>query len=204
MRYLRHKHMSQLEFTRSIGVSPAYVAAMRKGISAKTAKLIKEKYPDLNTDWLLFGEGEMLIKVSECDVSLHDGFETLMLPVSAFAGNLQLWSEGVGIQDCQRIAVPVKGADFAIPVKGDSMEPMFHDGSTLLIKRIDEKAFIPWGHPMVIDTVNGVLVKNLFPYDGSDDFVEARSMNPKYPPIKIPTDSIYGIYRVIGSFEIFL
>ena len=57
---------------------------------------------------------------------------------------------------------------------------------------------------MVIDTVNGVLVKNLFLYDGSDDFVEARSMNPKYPPIKIPTDSIYGIYRVIGSFEIFL
>lgn len=210
LEYLRHKRISQIEFTKSIDVSSTYIGAMRKGIPATKLKKISTLYPDLNRDWLLYGEGEMLRDPDEesGNGAVGHRHETLLLPVAAFAGNLQAWSEGVSRHQCQRIVSPVSDADFAIPVKGDSMEPRFHDGSVILIKRINEKAFIPWGNPMVIDTENGVYIKALYPDEkggggNSDDYLIARSLNPNYPPFKIPTSSIYGIYRVLGSMEIY-
>lgn len=206
LEYLRFKRISQTEFTKKLGVAPTYVGAMRKGIPAPKLKKIGELYPDLNRDWLLYGEGNMINILPEERERLKEEYETLLLPVDAFAGGLQLWSQGVRECDCRRIVSPISGADFAIPVSGDSMEPKFHDGSTLLIKRINEKAFIPWGHAMVIDTENGVLVKNVFPAEKSGeegDYIVAKSVNPNYPPIRIPTTSIYGLYRVMGTIDIF-
>lgn len=209
LEFLRSKRISQMEFTRNLGVSATYIGAMRKGIPAPKLKRIQELYPDLNRDWLLYGEGEMLLPEEGANKdSKKNENEVLLLPVQAFAGGLQEWSRGVRESECPRITAPMKGADFAIPIKGDSMEPRFHDGSTLLIKRINEKAFIPWGHPMVIDTENGVVIKNVFPDDNPDgenteEYIVAESINPKYPPFKIPVSSIYGMYRVIGTVDIF-
>lgn len=206
LEYLKAKRISQVEFTRNLGVSPTYVGAMRKGIPAAKLKKIGELYPDLNRDWLLYGEGEMLTTLPQPQERLREEYETLLLPVEAFAGGLQMWSNGVRECDCRRIVSPVSGADFAIPVSGDSMEPRFHDGSTLLIKRINEKAFIPWGHPMVIDTENGVLVKKVYPAEEKAEeaeYIVAKSINPNYPPIRIPTASIYGLYRVMGTIDIY-
>lgn len=206
LEFLKTKRISQVEFTRNLGVSPTYVGAMRKGIPAAKLKRIGELYPDLNRDWLLYGEGEMLTPLPQPQERLQKEYETLLLPLEAFAGGLQMWSDGVRECDCRRIVSPVSGADFAIPVSGDSMEPRFHDGSTLLIKRINEKAFIPWGHPMVIDTENGVLVKNVYPAEEKAEeaeYIVAKSLNPNYPPIRIPTASIYGLYRVMGTIDIY-
>lgn len=207
LKFLRAKKISQTEFTRALGVSSTYIGAMRKGIPAKRLKEICSLYPDLNRDWLMYGEGEMLHKEDPDQERLSRDYETLLLPVDAYAGGLQTWSQGVRASDCRKIVSPVSGADYAIPVKGDSMEPRFHDGSTLLIKQINEKSFIPWGHPMVVDTENGVYLKKLKPDTnppaGGEDFIIAESINPDYPPFKIPTSSIYGIYRVMGTIDIY-
>lgn len=207
--FLKTKRISQTEFTRALGVSQTYIGAMRKSIPAEKVKRITELYPDLNRDWLLYGEGPMLVpEHGERQLMPEDEFETLLLPLTAFAGGLQMYSQGVGLADCTVIKSPVRGVDFAIPIKGDSMEPRFHEGSTLLIKRINDKAFIPWGHTMVIDTENGVLVKNIYPPKEEDSlagvpYVIAKSFNPEYPPIEIPTSSIYGLYRILGTLDIF-
>lgn len=209
LEYLKAKRISQMEFTRALGVSPTYIGAMRKSIPADKMKKIGELYPDLSRDWLLYGEGEMLTEREEIKASNpNKDYEALLLPVEAFAGGLQMWSQGVRASECRRIVSPIRGVELAIPIKGDSMEPKFHDGSTLLIKKINDKAFIPWGHTMVIDTENGVLVKNLLPSDKEkteegEDYVIAESINPKYPPFKIPTSSIYAIYRIMGTLDIF-
>lgn len=209
LEYLKAKRISQSEFTRKLGVSSTYIGAMRKGIPASKMLAISELYPDLNRDWLLYGEGEMLNSdAAPASNFLRDGHEVLLLPVEAYAGGLQMWSQGVRESECQRIVSPVRGAEFAIPLRGDSMEPRFHDGCTLLIKKINERAFIPWGHPMVIDTENGVVVKNVYPYETKDPeeaerYIVAKSENVKYPPFKIPTSSIYGMYRVMGSIDVY-
>ena len=221
LRLLKEKRMSQTEFARLMGVSPTYIGAMRRSIPDARQKRLLEIFPDLNRDWLLFGEGEMLSS-QDSDLDLSDGYIVPLLPVKAFAGNLQLWSEGVELRDCEKVVSPVKGVDFAIRISGNSMEPELSNGSILFIKRINEKAFIPWGNPMVIDTENGVLVKAVYPVDDSapfspdgrkailrtaretsDSYIEARSYNPAYPPIRIPTDSIYNLYRILSATKQF-
>ena len=58
--YLKAKKISQSEFGRTIGVSAAYVASIRRSIDKDKLKLIAEHYPDLNQNWLLYGTEEML------------------------------------------------------------------------------------------------------------------------------------------------
>ena len=83
------------------------------------------------------------------------------------------------------------------------MEPKFPDGTTILIKKINEKAFIPWGNPLVIDSENGVVVKNVYPVKNDNSVIEARSLNPAYPPYEIPRDCVYGLYRILGSIQLY-
>lgn len=227
LEYLYYRKITQAEFTRMLGVSGAYIGAMRQSMSDGKIARMRRLFPDLNTSWLLYGEGKMINeeymadseiyksdRPSECRTMSHRAdagkanldatcFEVPLLPVSAYAGNLQMWSDGVMLADCEKVISPVKGADFAIRVTGDSMEPEIHDGTTILIKRINEKAFIPWGCKMVIDTENGVLVKTVYPSQSDKSMIEARSCNPKYPPLDIPKRSIYGLYRILGSLSIY-
>lgn len=58
--YLKAKRISKSEFGKVVGVSNAYVSAIRKTISTEKIQSIAASYPDLNIEWLLTGEGEML------------------------------------------------------------------------------------------------------------------------------------------------
>lgn len=204
LQFLQAKRISQTEFGRILGVAPTYVGAMRKSLSADKVARLTRAFPDLNREWLLFGEGTMLKEDNALRLTDPQAGATVpLLPVAAFAGDIQGWSKSVELSDCEQVTTPVPGADFAIRISGDSMEPAIHDGATLLIKRINEKAFIPWGNPMVIDTENGVLIKEVYPSSRGHLYLEARSLNPKYPPLTIPTASVYGLYRVMGTVQLY-
>lgn len=200
--FLRHEGISNSEFARRLGVSVAYVGAMRKSLPEEKVKKVVELFPALNRDWLLYGEGDMLLP-GPCgpqESALSD-YIVPLLPVEAHAGSLQMLSEGVALAGCEKVMAPMKGVDFAIRVAGDSMEPFLYSGTVILIKRINERMFIPWGHPMVIDTENGVLVKVVNPSDEGRNYIEAKSYNAKYPPIQIPMECVYGLYRVLGQMR---
>ncbi|MDE5874933.1 MAG: hypothetical protein K2H15_04740 [Muribaculaceae bacterium] len=200
--FLRSRGISNSEFARRLGVSVAYLGAMRKSMPEEKVAKVVELFPMLNRDWLLYGEGEMLLPVEEKAVSEIDEYRVPLLPVEAHAGSLQMLSQGVALSDCEMIVAPRKGVDMAIRVSGDSMEPQIFSGTILYLKRINEKAFIPWGHPMVIDTENGVLVKVVQPSDQGPQYITAVSYNAKYPPISIPMSSLYGIYRVLAQSRV--
>lgn len=205
MTYLKFKRISQVEFCRAIDVASTYIAVMRKSIPAEKVNRIVAHYPDLNRDWLLYGEGEMILRneINPREFLQDAGYLVPLLPVNAFAGNISAWSQAVRDVDCEKVVSPVKGVDFAIRISGDSMEPDFKDASLILIKKIDDNAFIPWGHPMVLDTTNGVFFKKVFPSEKGSGYLEAQSINPKYPPLTIPFDSLFGLYRLVGNLNTF-
>lgn len=203
LQFLKAERISKAEFARKMGMSEAYVSTMRKSLpEARVAKLI-ELYPKLNRDWLLYGEGEMFhpSEQAERDTDHKTGHFVPLLPVEAYAGSLQAYSRGVNKRECKLLPISIEGADFAIPISGDSMEPMIHNGVIAVVAKINERAFIPWGNPMVIDTENGVYVKVIRPSEEGEDYIEASSYNPRYPAFQIPTESIFGIYRIISYYQ---
>ncbi len=205
--YLKENRIPQTEFCKRLGVAPTYIGVIRKSIPAEKINRIATLYPDLNREWLLYGEGEMYVKEEEIidprQMLKDAGLLVPLLPVTAFAGNISAWSQSVNDNECEKVISPVQGVDFAIRISGDSMEPDFNDGSIILIKKIDDKAFIPWGHPMIIDSSNGVLLKDVYPSEEGKKYIEARSRNTKYPPLQIPLECVYGLYRVVTTLKAF-
>ncbi len=203
--YLDYKKVSKSDFGRSIGVSSAYVTSMRKSIDPEKLQSIAKNYPDLNTGWLMTGEGEMLknpesLPMNNAGINETDQlFHTVpLVPLSAQGGSLNDFSEAIKESDCERIVSPVKAADLAITVSGDSMAPEFPSGCKILIKKIDEQAFIEWGKVYVLDTCNGVVIKEIH-RGHSEDEVECHSINPdpKFQPFSVRFTDIFGMYRII-------
>ncbi|MDR0754580.1 MAG: helix-turn-helix domain-containing protein [Prevotellaceae bacterium] len=61
--FLKRKKITQSKFTKMIDVSSTYVNSMSENPTADTINKIKSNFPELNLDWLLTGDGEMLKNV---------------------------------------------------------------------------------------------------------------------------------------------
>lgn len=179
-----------------------------RNISPNVCDKITAAFPKVNRVWLLTGDGDMIIdeckKQRELDQDKAEGVMVPLVPLSAFAGPIKAYYEdGVDLRNCQRIYSPAPQADLAVQITGDSMEPTFSNGSVAFIKRINEAAFIPWGHPLVLDTENGVFIKIVMPDESDQAYIWAESSNPKYPKLHMPTYSILGMYRVLSVQKTF-
>lgn len=126
-------------------------------------------------------------------------YETWLLPMTAHGGSLtSIPTEGTMPHNCERIISPIKDIDFAISVYGDSMAPEYPSGSKVLIKKINPEIFIEWGKTFVLDTSNGVIIKEIH-YCEREGYITCHSINndPKYKDFDIPLSEIYGMYRVL-------
>ena len=119
-----------------------------------------------------------------------------VIPTEAMAGTLGEFADSIHAYDCERMVSPIKGADYAIKVCGDSMSPEIPNGSQILIKKIYEEEFVEWGKIFCLDTKNGAVIKRIYPTT-NPEVVECRSINPDYPPFQVNTKHINGWYRVL-------
>ncbi|MCD8292336.1 MAG: hypothetical protein LUC23_01045 [Prevotellaceae bacterium] len=60
--FISYKGLNKSRFQRSIGVSGSYIQNIANGIGTDVLRRIEKIYPELNTDWLVSGNGEMLNK----------------------------------------------------------------------------------------------------------------------------------------------
>lgn len=58
--YIAHTGLSERQFCVKVGVSTSFVANISRSIQPDKVGRISKQFPDLNTGWLLTGEGEML------------------------------------------------------------------------------------------------------------------------------------------------
>ncbi|MCH5234902.1 MAG: LexA family transcriptional regulator [Muribaculaceae bacterium] len=204
LEFLKEERISASEFTKKMGLSSTYIASMRKSMPEEKVERLTQLYPQLNRDWLLYGEGKMyrpeIVTKGIEPYRLHRHMVPLV-PTQAKAGSLDFYAESVNEENCPRIYSPSPDARLAIQVNGDSMEPHIQNGAYLFLEKINEKSFIPWGSPLVLDTENGSVVKLLYPSEKGENYLLAKSYNPNYPPFVIPTESIYGIYRILCQMK---
>ncbi len=128
------------------------------------------------------------------------GFTTYLLPMSAMGGSLTGFApQGTALQECEKIISPIKGVDFAISVYGESMAPEYPSGSKILIKKINPSIFIDWGKAYVLDTPNGVIVKEIHECKEKEGYIRCHSINPdpKFSDFDVPLSEVYGMYRVL-------
>ena len=59
--FVKHKGLTMKKFEELCGLSSGYVSSMRKGFGRGKLDNVLTTFPDLNREWLLYGEGEMLV-----------------------------------------------------------------------------------------------------------------------------------------------
>ena len=121
------KVKTQGDFARLLGVSQNTISAAKNGDPRYLTPSLVSKI-----DYLL-------------EHSSDDQTTSRMLPViptEAMAGTLGEFAESVHTYECERMVSPIKDADYAIKVCGDSMTPEIPNGSHILIKKIHEEQFV--------------------------------------------------------------
>lgn len=203
-KYMKYKGLNDNKVTNSLGLSIGTLGKSRKenrDLSDRNIENILKFYTDLNRTWLLTGEGDMLDtscnSIEDSQFSSSSDLHLIpLLPVSAQGGSFNDFVVSIKESSCEKIISPIKGADYAMSVSGESMAPEYPSGSQILIKRINEKAFIDWGRVYVLDTCNGTVIKRLFPSDTADKVI-CKSINPEFPPFEVLLSDVYAVYRVL-------
>ena len=197
-KYFESQGFKQTEVEQRLGVKPPYITKIFSD-EREIGKNQIEKWITqfgFNKVWLLTGEGEMLVNNETLPEQTHNTYRVPLLPISAQGGAFNDFVVSVQESECERVISPIKNADFAISIQGDSMAPEYPSGSQVLIKRINERAFIEWGKTYVLDTCNGSVVKNLYPSDDPNKVI-CKSINPDFPPFEVSLSDVYGVYKVL-------
>ena len=167
---------------------------------------LKVLFPIINVGWLNCGDGDVFI--SEGDQNPSAVVDTSDPPpegtkqvhyfpdIEATGGNKQLFEDNS--ERAISLAIPRNfDADFALPLAGDSMTPLYQPGSIILVKRWQER-FIEYGKVYLIITTQGNrMVKYLRAAERNEE-VLCVSENSAYDPFTIPREDILALYMVKG------
>ena len=188
--YLTKKGITPYEFYKISGVTRG-ILTQNNGINEDNLARFLAYASDVNPEWLLTGEGEML-KTNR--ISRHNPVEQVpvveykdseipqvkqisepqnnhmrpRIPLNAAAGGLSVALSSVSESECEQMPVipSLPKYDFTIVARGESMEPVIESGDELACRFIRESAFIQWGRIHVLDTAQGIVVKRIFESDG--------------------------------------
>lgn len=209
--YLDYKGVSKSEFGRTIGVSSAYVTSMRKSIQPDKLKAISESYPDLNTNWLLTGEGEMLISDSMeheiVEAQSRDG----LIPfyeaetTGGFQGLVSSSDTGSELVGYIQSGGWFAGRDTAaIRHVGDSMIE-YPNGCILAVREVLDRHLLVPGKNYVIETSEYRVTKRVQRGSTSNTISLYSSNQEKYDdgrliyePFEVDMSDIRRIFSILG------
>lgn len=212
------KGFAKKTFCENIGMNYSNFTgkAAKTALNSDAIAKILSIYPDVNIEWLLTGEGEMLkngaVAVHSFPKDEQDGSSIAiqtensqegipLIPYDAMAG---VFSGDIQVMDCEceRFVIPsFKGADFLIPVKGDSMMPKYNPGDIVAAKKLPLDTFFQWNKVYIIDTLQGPLIKRIRKSQ-KDGCLLIVSENPSYEPFDLHTSEIRGVAIVVGVVRV--
>lgn len=217
--YIKFKGISVNRFEKTCSLSTGYVKNMRVSIQPSKIKNIAHSFPDLNTGWLLTGEGEMLKETTTqlAPLEVREEFalrtdrvrESQMVPLyeleatagirSMFIGNHQRPTEHIYIPNLS----PCDGAVFA---RGNSMSPLIQSGDIILFKQVKniDLMTICWGEIYMIsygeEEDNYIVIKYLRK-SSNEGFATLASFNPEHKSQDIPLSSIRALALVKAAVK---
>lgn len=171
--FIKYKNLSQKRFEQAVGLSNGYVNNMSKSLGASKLAEISRCYPELNTEWLLTGEGEMLntdvtpvgpaddgeVMENSHGVRFIDKGDSMLInvplvPYTALGSPLDEYAQLLQNEGSERISFPVDGVHhgsyFAFRVEGDSMDDGtfngFRPGDIVLVRELDRQDWAPKLH----------------------------------------------------------
>ena len=220
--FVAHKGLKMKEFEELAGLSNGYVTSMRKGFGEGKLNNVLNAFPDLNRDWLVYGEGSMLKSesaahrvesyqealrkygdslVPEYDIEFRGGPQGLMVESGSLLGYWVIPNAPAG--------------SFIVSMTGRSMMPAIPSGSRLLLSPYsfdrNYPTSIPFGNLFGVVTYDeeqdayNAHIKILRRHKGGDKDAThwiARSLNTEeFDDFDIPVHKVTHLYKVVSCIS---
>lgn len=204
---ITHFKFSDSMFAKKVGIDPGNFSRKIKGTQPWTVfdfdKICNST--NVSREWLADGEGDMMKQETEFKPTMAqlpsdlDDITKPRLPVTANAGHLTEFIEGVKSYQCERMPIIRRfpDYDFTMFIRGNSMEPKYEGGDEIALKKA---TIIEWGKDYVIDTEDGPIFKKI--YDAEENIRCVSYNKEEYPDFLVPKSSIYGYYKFVGLVRI--
>lgn len=224
----------QQDIADALHISKSGVSQMLKGSGGysieQTARRFAHAYPRISVDWLLTGDGAMVLPDTHTQRPHYNGHVA--------AGAWDIEPQPVITDTWRDILDIAPEYDFTATATGDSMLPLIHDGDTLYCRRLYRGDPLCPRSVYLFSTPSGTLVKQLYshtdsataaderptddrttasdkqtaarapytddidtPYNNDIDTLTLRSLNPAYSDIDVPLSDILGIAKVVATFH---
>ena len=201
--FIEYKGLSVQSFEIQCNLSNGAVSKMGNNTRRSTIDKISKSYPELNTSWLLTGEGNMLLNNSD------------LMPQKSFTVGVPYYNvDFIGGFDLvlnDQTTTPEYMIDFKkyneatcwCNVTGHSMEPEITHGDIIALKKIEDKSFLPLGEVYAIVTTNGMrTIKRLGPSSDPKCYtLVPTNKSPEYGIQELPKNMIEHIFQVLGCMK---
>ncbi|WDF64534.1 S24 family peptidase [Flavobacterium sp. KACC 22763] len=214
--YLDYKGITKYKFCNDLGFSNKFLDNSSNMGTDKACKILHH-YPEINSEWLLTGNGPMIKEDNTSVVimsndrktvdSIHMNQEIPLYDLEAVAGLRELFNSGEPQRVLDTIKIPnLPKCDGAISVTGDSMYPLLKSGDIVLYKETEfENIFFGEMYLLSVklnDWEEYITVKYVQKSDQGTEYVKLVSQNSHHQPKDIHISKISALALIKASIRI--
>lgn len=217
LQFIKYLGITISKFESTVGLSNGAVSRTNDNMRQRTVDAIAAAYPQLNTRWLLTGEGDMIRKAFRNEVEDLTPDELQEVREGILNGSFRLVPlvniDSVGGIHSENSITPseqyilkmmpfseAREGDVAILQTGNSMYPTIPAGSVLLIREVvDWREYFGYGSIYVLWLRDGRrITKEVRRYDADPaKYVWCVSYNPDVADEELPVSMIRGVWKVV-------
>ena len=208
--FIASKGITPYEFYKKSGVTRG-ILSQNNGISEENIARFLALFPEVNTEWLLTGKGNMLklnrnnasnIQVHSSGSSNNSNISKPYFDVDFICGFDEIINSQVSIPTANIIIQGFEKADLWCNVSGHSMEPKISHGDIIALRKCTIED-IQYGeiYAVVLDTIRTIKILRKSKDPAKLRFIPINIEN--YDEKEYPISRILHIYEVIGSISKF-
>lgn len=195
--YLRYKGIGQNKFEKLAGISNGYISNLKSAPGAEHLTKILNAADDMSKEWLLTGEGPMLIAEEIVPVSPSEGRP--YYNVDFKLGYDIMVNDQTTIPHCF-VSFPPNNVDCWCNAYGNSMAPTISSGDIVGLKLIEDPSTLINGEIYAIVTSNGLrTIKRI--HDNGTTFTLTAD-NHDIPSQTIPKSVVTTVFQVMAVHKI--
>lgn len=207
---LKYYEVSENSLAGKLGISQTTLnSALKDGkdnVSSKILAGLKENFEDVNLNWLLTGEGEMLKAETEAPEDT---------PEISYTDGVPYYDEFFECGFDELVPSDTRNPDFLVRMpgydkatmwcnaSGASMEPEINNGDLIAMQLIQDISFLPYGDIYGIITTNGMRTIKRLGRSSQPGCYRLIPTNKDYDEQDLPIRLIAVVYRVLGALKTF-
>lgn len=211
---LDYNNITKHKFYQDLGLSSDFLNKPRETGTNEHVKIL-QYFPDVNPDWLLTGEGEMLRAAPRIAANAREAKDVLymnvpLVNVAACAGRSHSYGDPEYLEDLPSYLCIMdnlyKGKHKVFEVGGDSMDDgsraALYDKDKILCREVKPELWASKLHLnqwffVIVHKNDGIMVKQITKHDVEKGIITCHALNELFEDFELSLSEVAELYNVV-------